>query len=279
MKKILVCGAAGFLMSNFMRYVMHRTDYHEYKFAGIDRLRSPQEYEMIYIKPGRHSFYIGDVRDRGFIERVLHIEKPDVIVNGIREDEDGEAAAAAYTLSSAFEGKLIHLEHDASPRINNMVPSKIVELWNGIVLRLPDCLGMRDRNGVMANVMKYILDPGSRLRKRRTNEDMKESNRARPWVYAEDVASMLWYIIENVDKPAVVEMPPLATASESDIIQLASDAVLEHGYDGLCDPKDNPDPSWGEWHPDSASFKEAVYKTAKWYNKNRWILQMVKSKE
>lgn len=278
MKKILVCGAAGFLMSNFMRYVIHRTDCREYRFASIDRLRTPQEHGMVYIKPDRHAFYIGDVRDRHLMERVLYIEKPDVVVNGIREEEDGEAAAAAYTLSSMFDGKLVHLQCADRAGVVNATPAKIVELWDGVILQLPDCFGMRDRHGLMARIMKYVLDPDSRVRRRRSDEDLQEAARKRRWVYAEDVASMLWYIIENIEEPCTIEMPPLATASASGITQLVSEAVLEPpGYDGLWDHEDNPDPSWKEWKPDSASFQEAIEKTAKWYNKNRWILPMVEA--
>ena len=82
--KVLVLGSAGFLMSNFMRYVSYRSK--DFEFVSVDKLTSPENIRFVY-RNRNHQFYIGDTSDKYFMDRVIYVEKPDIIVNGIYETD------------------------------------------------------------------------------------------------------------------------------------------------------------------------------------------------
>lgn len=77
-KVICVTGSLGFIGSNFVRQVVHK--YPEYRFFGIDN--ASKEYSLTNnYECSNYKFYLGDIADQHFMNRVFYIEKPNIIIN------------------------------------------------------------------------------------------------------------------------------------------------------------------------------------------------------
>ncbi|XYH92953.1 dTDP-glucose 4,6-dehydratase [Sorangium sp. So ce1128] len=81
MKRILVTGGAGFIGSNFVRYVL--TERPGVQVVNLDALTYAGSLESLSGLPGegRHAFVHGDIRDRGLVERLLSERQIDTIVH------------------------------------------------------------------------------------------------------------------------------------------------------------------------------------------------------
>jgi len=273
-KKILVCGSAGFLMSNFMRYMMYRDNQRQYDFASVDCLAEPADIKRVYINR-RHSFHIGNVRDKEFMERVMYVEKPDFIVNGV-----GCAKGEVDIARSVFKSTFSLLEScpenamvvQVSPRKDMQrigheamdywdMTSSIVQNKRGANMRIPRSFGFRDRHGMLANVIKAALA---------TEKPQFLSNSKEPMAYAEDVASRIWFIIENAMR-GEINMPSLGLVSSEQMYALCNKESgihdVEYDKDFGCAEKSDDG-----WAADSESVEHALIKTIKWFNINKWAL-------
>ncbi len=70
MRKVLVLGSAGFLMSNMMRYMLYRTK--DFEFVSLDSLASVSDHCRVYTHR-KHSFHIGDAGDPELLERIMWV--------------------------------------------------------------------------------------------------------------------------------------------------------------------------------------------------------------
>ena len=77
--KLLCTGSAGFIFSNFVRYVIK--NYKEYDIASIDKCLLPKALNTLYSNQ-RQKFHIGDVADKHFVNIIFELEKPDIVVHG-----------------------------------------------------------------------------------------------------------------------------------------------------------------------------------------------------
>lgn len=79
--KILVAGGAGFIGSNFIRYILGR--YPKVKIINLDKLTysgNPDNLKDI-ARNQRYKFIKGDVADKKTISRIFKIYKPDYLIN------------------------------------------------------------------------------------------------------------------------------------------------------------------------------------------------------
>jgi len=79
--KIMVCGGAGFIGSNFVHYILEKYPYDDVvvydklTYAGnLENLRNAE-------RSHRYSFYQGDIADAEYLDEVIRKEHPDFIVN------------------------------------------------------------------------------------------------------------------------------------------------------------------------------------------------------
>lgn len=88
-EKILVTGSCGFIFSNFIIYSLQET---KWDLVSIDKLTYAGSLLNIShnstIHNKRHKLYIGDVCDYHFVEKIIDIEKPDIIIHGAGESND-----------------------------------------------------------------------------------------------------------------------------------------------------------------------------------------------
>jgi hypothetical protein len=270
MRRVLVIGSAGFLMSNFIRYVLYRTK--EYEFFSIDKLDGA-DFRNVY-QNRRHSFHIGNAGDPALIGKMMSIVDPGIVVMGtsatglshVSGIEDIVMPAAA--VCDAAEGRLvIRLSpetgiHDKGRDHMWLDVESMVESVDGTVLRIPICFGRRGHGGFEEGLRRIALGQMS---------GWEPSMERRRCAYAEDVASMVWYLMEQPRK-GIVHMPSLAEASTYDMLSMTSGI---HGlYMEPQGPVAGPEPSTVEgWSADSPNVEEAARSTAKWHMLNRWFLQ------
>jgi len=284
MRKILVCGSAGFLMSNMMRYMLYRTK--DYEFASIDPLRNKEDQRNIYMHK-RHSFHVGDVGNPELLDRVVRIENPDIVVigtgtpqpiysNGAAVEDIVLPTASVCDLSKIYGFRVVRLVPDVditdmgSRSLWNHVETMVFDV-RGTVLRMPVCFGRRGR-GLFEQALCTILSGHA-------CSGWKLDTRKRWYAYAEDVASMLWFIMENPTVripgpppiPNIVRMPALGCANTADMIAMAH-PVLGWGQPFTYNIyMGKEEPILPGWMPDSKDLIDAVLKTAKWYTMNKWI--------
>jgi len=84
--KVLVSGSCGFIFSNFIIYALQET---KWDLVSIDKLTyAGSLYNISHnsdVHNKRHKFYLGDVCDYHFVQKVFDIEKPDIVVHGAAE--------------------------------------------------------------------------------------------------------------------------------------------------------------------------------------------------
>lgn len=254
MKKILICGSAGFLMANTIRYMLYRSK--DFDFVSIDKLNSKNSYKNIYLNK-KHNFHIGDAANIDFMEKVINIENPDVVIlatNSINESyisKINDIVLPTSVICTIFKKHIIRIVPDIEIQNDkalwNFVES-IVLKNEGTVVRLPTCFGKRG-NGLFEKNIENII---------KKNDPILDSVEKR-YVYSDDVSSFLWFIIENNIKNKTVNMPALGKASLYDIFNTSKEigGFEESTLEG--------------WIPDSISMRDSVQKTIKWYSMNNWI--------
>jgi nucleoside-diphosphate-sugar epimerase len=278
--KVLVCGSAGCIGSNLMRYVLYRSK--EFEFVGCDKLIIPVDYKKVYHHKN-NKFYIGDVCDKDFLERLVYVEKPDVIVSGLFYHRNSPGTEYVSMIQAATNLSLMHIPViQVGPPVDtdydNMGLFKAVKniivnsrLSQNTYIEIPNVFGPRQRPAChLYTLLEDMLYNGSGY--------MYAQEELQSWVYVEDVASFIWYVIEE-KKTGHIRMPALGQMSELEIANIINDM-----YGGKYKiSKNQPDsfrlveygkPSKTKWVPDSESLKESLVKTIRWYDANRWAFQM-----
>jgi nucleoside-diphosphate-sugar epimerase len=291
MKKILIVGAAGFLMSNFIRYILYRSK-KEFEIVSIDILNKEQDVKNIYLH--RHNkFYVGDVTNENFLYNIIKIEKPDIIINGVGsgpiysvKDIHNHAKLlldSAYNLSQ-FRIPVIQIsqpEESDTYKIYSAPNKAILSVYdkNNVVLEVPNCFGPRQ---------KPIMGLGKIISSVMKGHGGFQYEEKWPWTYVDDLSSMIWYIIET-EKTGKIKMPPLGMVSLKDLTNIIEEVLEVPHYDKeviteYLEPY-KASLSWapkctdyspfniGGWVPDSKDLKSSIIKTVMWYSANKWIMK------
>ncbi len=98
----------------------------------------------------------------------------------------------------------------------------------------------------------------------------KLSTKLYPWVYAEDVASKIWYLIENKNIN-YTSIPALGNVSDQEMARLIDLNLEKDLFENYFVPQISPEQSNDDWQPDS-TFEDSLQKTIKWYKINQWAL-------
>jgi hypothetical protein len=256
--------------------MLYRTK--DYDFVSVDILRGRDDSKNVYLNR-KHSFHIGDAGDAEFMDKLIWMEKPDIIVIGTTmmvppRSIPPPAYKGIHEILLPTVAACRHGTHGLYsstwkwPYVIRLVPDRdVVEMgdramWEyvesivleaqGTVLRLPTCFGRRG-NGLFEDALRTIV-LGQK------NDGWSPDSKKRRYAYAEDVASMLWFLMENRRLGKVVKMPALCYASPLDML-----AYPTEGFDGQ---EETTEP---EWTPDSKDVKELVSKTVQWYMMNKWV--------
>lgn len=269
-KKILVCGSLGFVMSNFIRYLLYHTK--DFEIVSVDKVSNESDAKRRYINR-MNKFYIGDITDKAFLDRVILCENPNIIINGTRAD-DPSVVLGAYNLSQ-FDIPTIQLipcvwERDKSGWWNSA--GMMINNSGGKVLELPNCFGrwQKPTSGA-AKIMKKVLD----------GKEAEVSNRRAPWTFSEDICSLIWFVVEKTlekqDLPSHLKCPVTGMMNDLQIAEVTKEVFgldtklsisnhnvdLCYGFDGSVVPG---------WRSEGIEVLDALKKTVGWYRKNQWAL-------
>lgn len=81
MKKVLITGTCGFILSNFIRKAFYEKM--PYKFVSVDRVSYESKNAFYFNKS--HKFHIADIRDAHVINTIFEYEKPDIVIHAAAE--------------------------------------------------------------------------------------------------------------------------------------------------------------------------------------------------
>lgn len=241
--KILVGNSTEFIISNFIRYILYRTK--QFEIVSIDPLNRGDK-KRLYINKN-NKYYIGDFSNAKFLEKLIDLERPDYIIYSTNE------------INCSIENI-----KDFNIPFLLITNNKNVVSQHTNVLNYPNIFGIREGDdGVVFSIMNDIFN----------NRECFSGNVPIPFVYVEDLASLIWYIIDNkLNK--VINMPALGYYSIDNICEKVS-VICEEKYNSgkyfNCITNYTGDKI--KWIPDSKNIEETLIKTIEWYNKNRWIFK------
>lgn len=96
--KVLVTGSCGFLMSNFIIYMLQQTDWDLISMDKITRRGSTQNVPQVK----RHKLYVGDICDAHLVSRIFEIEKPEIIIHGAAETDRNIDDSIVYSQNNVM---------------------------------------------------------------------------------------------------------------------------------------------------------------------------------
>lgn len=277
-KKILVCGSAGFLMSNFMRYLLYMTK--DFEIVSVDKLQNLKNYKNLYIH-NHHRFYIGDITDEYFMDRLLYIENPDLIINGCfysKEQANGFDKIISGT-SNLLRARapLIQICGCSDPSYDtygfwNFISKCVVEDGETCI-EIPNIFGYRQK------LSPYFSVPWIH-HELLEHKQVFVGDEIIPWVCAEDVASFIWYVMEK-DIKGHLKIPESGNLSEKNIaehiknmygLSNAEVVVKSSEFDHLITKYEAKNIEG--WKPDSPNIYVSLEKTVKWFDVNRWAFNI-----
>lgn len=257
-------------MSNFIRYVLYRQN--NFHIVSVDNLIFNNK-KSIYTHK-KHKFYLGDITNKDFMYKIIDLEKPDYAIIGINSKNKYDFIIDSISITKLLDGENIPFIQLCSPQA-----SEILKVFNENILKLPNIFGFRQNihNGLLSKLIYNIKQHGQ--------ANIRDANL--PWAYVEDVASLIWFIIENRIS-SEIGMPVLGHMNEKSICDIIIEEfdldfkIMYEKYDDNLDfpyvSFSNPIVSYRDytvkgWKPDSMSLEEQMRKTIKWYyvNKN-WVL-------
>lgn len=137
-KKLLVCGGAGFIGSNFIRYILSR--YPKASIINFDKLTYSGNLENLsdISSDPRYTFVKGDVADRSEIERVFAVHAPDAVINFAAETHVDRSihVGALEFIKTNMEGVFNLLEAvKNSPQVTRFVQVSTDEVYGSLPLK------------------------------------------------------------------------------------------------------------------------------------------------
>jgi dTDP-glucose 4,6-dehydratase len=81
-KRILIIGAAGFIGSNLVRYLLYSKN--NYYLIGVDKIKESKNIHNIYLNKSC-DFYIADACDKDIMLRIFEITRPNIVINLIED--------------------------------------------------------------------------------------------------------------------------------------------------------------------------------------------------
>lgn len=132
-KSILVCGGAGFMGSNFIRYI-HNT-YHDYKIVNLDLLTYAGNLDNLkdVESSKRYEFIHGDIGDKPLVDAILVKNKFDVVINFAAESHVDRSLVDAFQfIRTNVQGAYILLESVRRHRVPRFIYISTDEVYGDI---------------------------------------------------------------------------------------------------------------------------------------------------
>ncbi|NPV29968.1 MAG: dTDP-glucose 4,6-dehydratase [Firmicutes bacterium] len=138
--KLLITGGAGFIGSNFIRYILR--EHPEWEIVNLDKLTyagNLANLKDVEDNP-RYRFVRGDIADRGLVERLFHEEKFDVVVNFAAESHvDRSILDSSPFIETNVKGVQVLLEAAREFEIKKFVQISTDEVYGSLAHDDPPC--------------------------------------------------------------------------------------------------------------------------------------------
>ena len=145
----------------------------------------------------------------------------------------------------------------------------ITKNYNGCILELCNCFGFRQKynknvKSRVVNIIKNSIE----------GSEIEVSSSLAPWVFSEDIASLLWFILET-KYTGYIKMPSLGHMTLKEIAEITLKTLNKNNHMKEIDIDLETQYKYthiNEWIPDSISLEKSLQKTINWYNVNRWAI-------
>ena len=303
-KTFAVTGAAGFIGSNFIRYLLY--NYKGCKVIGLDYIDSPIAMHNIYANKS-HDFYIADVNDKHIMKRIFQIHQPDYIIHCVSPHVESsnrnilktnslgiynilEAAGAApndfdkivFISSGGLYGKSFTAakEHTPVARPTDIFTTSIINAENVIfgsgvphvIFRTAPIFGPRGS----LDYENYNISAISRLYPQIDHGVIRCNKEPEDLLYVEDLSSAIMAAIENNLK-GVYNLSIENDFTDEELYHIIQDAAgLE--FRQRIDSYETPVIKLNStkfrtatgWKPQK-SLRENIKHTTFWYENNKWF--------
>jgi len=296
--KILITGCLGFIGSNAARFLLKESK--DYEIVGIDYAVEPKLLHAIHLNKN-NTFYLGNITDSHFINNVLSLEKPDVIIHMADTKLPGcvdtnvvgthvlienaikhKIQKFVYISSDKVCGKISANENDhATPNTTYAVSKYSSELLlqvsglNYVIIRPCNIFGPRQSEEyLIPYVIKSMIEE-------RVVKLYNQGLNLRDYLYVTDFAAALKIILEKGTGP-VYHVSSDWQLSSLDLYKNISDIFnmkdypIEFNNTFKTDNERNikcSDLKALGWKPE-AKFKESLNTTINWYvNNYQWFLK------
>lgn len=296
--KILVTGAGGFILSNYIRYILK--NYSNYIVISLDRCDNASTLNELYINKD-HDFYLADVSDEHIVDRIFQVEKPDYVIHGswsyIKDNICGAQVISEacskygikkllYLSSNEVYGTLPTEEAQPFKESSKLNPgglngiqkisaeSHIKYNKNYIIIRACPIFGNRQKIGMIPKMIYSYLN----------NINIIENGMSIiDWLHIKDFCSAIMLILE---KAPVGEIYNLSSRQEFSNIEVFHEIgkhiknSIEFGDNNQSYYRialDNSKILSLGWKPEF-KFKNSIEAVINWYYNNKWILKSLENK-
>lgn len=279
MIKLALVGSGGFILSNFIRYLLFNKNI--YSIVSIDRYDDERQLNNIYINKG-NKFYVADITDSFILNRIFQIEQPDVVIHGAVSDDLCSNVRGIYNLIKCVKeqniGRIIYLstyEREIKDQyvLNKIMSEELLKMSdvNYTIVKLCDVIGPRQqpysRNAFVPKIIKNIM----------MDEKTVVDDTIREWLHVTDVCGVLSNVLENNIKEVSCSYGYAFSVCE---LYTEVSSVLNKGGDLMKYIGGTSKQYIAEKMDDSLKhkntplkFKEAVRMATQWYLDNAWFLR------
>lgn len=271
-KTFLVAGSAGFIGSNFTRYLLYH--YRNARIVGMDRLDA----SLFNIYVNRfNTLHITDVSNPYTTEKIFKVYRPDFVID-LAGNHDG--LCNMMSCSHEYVNKFIFVSGNCAGSSCNeeMVPEdeseQLVVSKGGLVLRCPEVFGPRQRKGFIANTYASIS----------RKEKIIIGKHVRDLLYVDDLSSTIARLcMENLSP--VHDIYNISAGNDFTdpelSMMIADTAGAGHKLEFLASNETPEDGSMRRdldssrfrnefgWKPER-SIKETLAYTVRWFQNNPW---------
>lgn len=281
--KLLCTGSAGFIFSNFIRYILKNSA--DYQIISVDKF-STESLNSIY-RNKSHIVHIGNITDPHFIDMVFTLEQPDFVIHGAAEYNSPTMVQSnilgTKVIIDACKkhsiNKLLFISTYEMPTYSEFAATKaageLLVQTSGInynIIRLCENYGPKQpMNNFIPAIINGILNNKPII----INESQTKT---RDLIHVQDTCESLLCILKNGKDKEIYEVSADQELTDIEIFQKIC-SILSRGNELLqtvnntieAQPRlNNNNLKELGWTP-SFKLKEGLIHTANWYSNNMWF--------